>query len=160
VLWIKANPDKHSQIQSRISGIQGMSSGHFAAGSSDGVIKKLSISSNSQSSSLLEFGTHSDHHPSVKFTKEIEGTIRRIDDYLAEEGIPADRFNMMCLDIQGYELEELRGASRILNPINFVYSEVNRENVYVDCPIVHEVDTFLACYGFKRITTAWTSAGW
>ena len=160
VHWIEANPDKYIQIQQKISTIPWMNSACFAAGNVDGETKKLSIANNGQSSSLLKLGTHSDHHPSVKFIAEKEVTVKRIDQYLVENNISGNIFNMLCLDIQGYELEALKGARNLLAKIDYIYTEVNTEEVYKDYASLTEIDNFLSHYGFSRTWLSMTKNGW
>lgn len=160
VLWIEANPDKYTQVQEKISAVPGMDSACFAAGNVDGETKRLSIANNGQSSSLLRLGTHSYHHPSVQFIAEKEVTVRRIDEYLEEKNIAGKNFNMICLDIQGYELEALKGAKILLANIDYVYTEVNTEEVYKDCAKLTEMDGFLSHYGFSRTWLSMTKNGW
>jgi FkbM family methyltransferase len=120
----------------------------------------LHVASNGQSSSLLEPGTHLDHHPSISFNKEIHVAEQRIDTYIKREGIDAKNFNFINLDIQGYELKALQGASDILSKIDFIYTEVNTEDVYKDCANLTEIDNFLSHYGFSRTWLSMTKNGW
>jgi hypothetical protein len=93
----------------------------------------------------------------VQFPDIVEvGTVtvftHRIDSFL-DELAGVDFIN---LDIQGAELEALKGASLILNQIKWIYTEVNRSEVYKDCAKIWEIDEFLGAQGFKRIATCWS----
>ena len=54
----------------------------------------------------------------------------------------------------------MRGASKLLNSIKYVYTEVNTENVYGNCALIDEIDSYLAQYGFKRVITKVLNQGW
>ena len=67
---------------------------------------------------------------------------------------------MLNIDVQGYELEVLKGADTILEYIELMILEVNRDEMYEGCPLVEELDTFLEKYNFKRVHTLWQSISW
>jgi FkbM family methyltransferase len=122
--------------------------------------KKFNISSNSESSSLLELGTHAQSYPTIHFTEVIEVTTKSLDDIFIDNKIQAEKI-FLNLDIQGAELEALKGAESLLKNVHFIYTEVNREEVYKGCATVEELDTFLKHRGFVRVATRWIiRAGW
>lgn len=102
-----------------------------------------------QSCSLLEPGTHLKQYPKIKFPKKETVVIDRLDN------IPFDhtKFNMINIDVQGFELEVFKGATRTLENIDIIYSEINFEEVYKGCCLVGDLDTFLGTYGFVRVLT-------
>jgi FkbM family methyltransferase len=122
-----------------------------AAWSKTGEVLKFNLASNGQSSSLLEFGSHAENYPTVKFIESIQVTTTRLDD-LFEVPLP---FNFINLDIQGAELEALKGLELILHEVNWIYTEVNRKEVYVGCATIDELDNYLGPQGFNRIATRW-----
>ena len=46
------------------------------------------------------------------------------------------------MDVQGYELEVLKGATETLKHVDYVYCEVNRDEVYEGNAYVEEIDEF------------------
>jgi FkbM family methyltransferase len=159
VAWIEANPEKAELVKDKVKKYRDMKIGSFAAGNKNGRIF-LNVANNGQSSSVLDLGTHKHQHPQVSFTDRIEVEVKKIDDYLAEEGLDQKYFNFMNLDIQGYELMALRGAVKQLNYVDFIYSEINQDELYTGCARVEELDDFLGDFGFERILTAMTPHGW
>jgi len=114
----------------------------------------MNISSNeAQSSSILTPKVHLTAHPEVTFSGTEEVEMRKLDDYDYQD------YNMIVVDVQGYELEVLRGASQTLSNIDYIYCEVNRDEVYEDNARVEEIDEFLSSYGFKRVETQWYYTG-
>jgi hypothetical protein len=67
---------------------------------------------------------------------------------------------MLVLDIQGAELEALKGSKRILGCVRYVYCEVSQVNLYEGGAKVQEIDDYLKGFGFLRVATNWTSHGW
>jgi len=98
-----------------------------------------------QSCSLLEPGTHLSSYPGIKFDKKEIVKVDKLDN------IPFDRtmYNMVNIDVQGYELEVFKGAIETLKSIDIIYTEVNFEEVYKNCCLVSDLDSFLI--GFKRV---------
>jgi|688.fasta_scaffold528756_1 hypothetical protein len=76
------------------------------------------------------------------------------------EGLDRDKFNFLNLDIQGSELNALRGASIQLKHVDYVYTEVNTELLYENCCTLSEIDSHLADYAFERIAPTMTNQGW
>jgi len=75
----------------------------------------------------------------------------RLDDLLPK----TSKFDFINLDIQGSELEALKGLGDLLSGVNWIYTEVNRKPLYIDIPMVEELDSFLLSEGFKRRKTRW-----
>ncbi len=160
ILWVEANPSKWSFLEDKLSGFSAMSLGRFAASPKTGGSALLNIASNGQSSSLLALGTHADHYPSIKYSQKQSVPLVAVDDWIDQLGANRSRLNFINLDIQGYELEALRGLKRQLEFTDFIYTEVSFEEVYVDCALIADLDEYLGVFGFSRVALVDTGAGW
>lgn len=112
-----------------------------------------------QSSSLLKPKKHLEKYPHIKFetTKEVEQIT--LDSFM--ESLPnAHEYNFINMDVQGYELEVLKGSTKTLEKIDHIVSEVNWEELYEGCVHISDLDRFLSDFGFSRIALAPTSCGW
>lgn len=159
ILWIEANPEKSSLIQKKISRFPEMSVGNFAAGN-DNCRMQLNISNNKQSSSILDLGTHQDFHPDIFYTNKVEVDMKRIDDYISTNHINRSQYNFMNLDIQGYELMALKGATNQLSYVDFIVSEVSETELYSGGATIDDIDEFLGFFGFVRLLTSMTQHRW
>ena len=112
------------------------------------------------SSSLLEPRKHLTEHPEVTFPTTETVEVCRLDKFLESQNIKALDYNMLNVDVQGYELEVFKGAGNILGGVELIISEVNRAEVYFGCPMVEEIDEFLQQFNFKRVHTYWHSVSW
>lgn len=112
------------------------------------------------SSSVLEPSKHLEQYPHIVFTRQEKVKMTRLDDYVVDNNINIDDYNMINIDVQGYELEVFKGAVNTLNHIDYIISEVNRDEVYKDCAKVEEIDEFLIPYGFQRLKTDWAGDTW
>jgi len=118
------------------------------------------ITNNVQSSSILDFGSHSKHHPTVKFINEIDLKTTTIDTFFERNNINSSNYDFWNFDIQGAELLALKGALKSLHIPKVIYLEVNVEEVYKGCALMSEIDDFLKEYGFRRVETNITNCGW
>lgn len=113
----------------------------------------------SQSSSLLELGHHKIIHPEVEFIDSIPVKTFRLDDLLKDFKIEGEWF--LNVDIQGMDLFAMKGLGSMINRFKWVYSEVNKNEVYQGCSLIDEMDEYLNQYGFKRAETGdWVADSW
>jgi FkbM family methyltransferase len=102
-----------------------------------------------QSSSLLKPKLHLKYSPRITFDTTEVVSIDKLDNISFDRSL----FNMINIDVQGYELEVFKGAIETLNTIDIIYSEVNFEELYKDCVLVNDLDAFLKKFDFYRIFT-------
>lgn len=159
VLWIEANKKlfDNKKIPWAIHPYSGQVAINACISDVDGELVKFHISNNgSQSSSILELGTHKIVHPDVYFVEDVEMKTERLDsilnDYSKEFNNDLDFLN---IDLQGAELKALKGMGDLLNQFKWAYLEVNKAELYKGCALVEEIDMYLLGYGFKRVETMW-----
>jgi FkbM family methyltransferase len=156
VIWVEAQPELVKNLAEKLSA----SNDRVMCATvwdQDGIPLKLKISSNSGSSSLLEFGTHKDSYPQITFTDEIDVITTRLDSILEERDLP----DFLNLDIQGVELQALRGLGNLINQLNYIYVEINFKEVYKGCTKLTNLDEFLTQNEFERvITRRYIRHGW
>lgn len=129
--------------------------GHqVALGSEKGNATMYVSDNEQQSSSILEPAIHLTHHPHVKFPTTEQVEVDLLDEY------DCKNYNFINMDVQGYELEVLKGATETLKQVKYVYCEVNRAEVYKQNAMVEEIDDFLGEYGIVRKQTNWAGDIW
>jgi FkbM family methyltransferase len=156
VTWIEAIPKLASELELRLNPID-----HKVINATifdkDGLEKQFKIASNSQSSSLLNFGLHQLDYPQIQVIDVITVKTTSLETIFKETPIP----NFINLDIQGTELEALKGLGDLIVGVDYVYTEVNYKEVYENCALVKHIDTYLAEFGFHRAITRWQiKKGW
>lgn len=164
-MWIEAIPDVFEKLQKNIS--KNSEAIAINACVSDVPYKNVTfnITNNSgQSSSFLPMKKHLEYHPTVVVERTIETTTLRLDDILStdttNEFFKTTRYNFLNLDIQGAELLALKGFQENLKHIDYIYCEVNDEELYEGCPHVAEIDYFLLQHGFEGIECIMTNCHW
>jgi len=108
-----------------------------------------------QSSSMLEFGTHAKQHPSVKFVDRIKLKTSTIISVYKAHKLKWDNYDFLAVDLQGADLFAIKSAGLLINSFKWVYVEVNSDHVYNNCPLVGEVDEYLARFGFEGVEEKW-----
>jgi FkbM family methyltransferase len=137
-----------------------------ALGNTEGKITmNIETANNGQSNSILKPALHLTQYPHIKFKDTIEVDITTLDKFMVElysNGFFGEtpKYNMINIDVQGYELEVFKGATKTLETIDYIVTEVNRDVVYHQCVFVDDLDIFLNKYGFKRIETTWDGGTW
>lgn len=125
---------------------------NFAAYYKDNVELDLNITNNLQSSSILKLNKHTELYPDIKVNKIIKvktNTINKLFDSKYE----IKNYNFLNLDIQGAELDALKGAENILNKIDAIYTEINFDELYEGCAQAEQIDYFLKEFKFERVLT-------
>ena len=112
------------------------------------------------SSSILKPKKHLEQYPHITFPKTQDVDMVRVDDFWYFTELDKSYYNFMNIDVQGYELEVLKGAEKTLEDIDYVMTEINRDEVYEGCALVDEIDEFLGSYGFQRVETSWEGDTW
>lgn len=154
VQWIEGNPEIFPKLIDNIRPYPNQFAMLALVGDKHDEPVNFHVSNNgSQSSSVLELGTHLQQHPEVHYTHDIALTMKRLDVLLG--GKLAFEMDFLNIDLQGAELMALRGLGDLLRNFKWAYLEVNKAEVYKGCAQVEEVDSFMAGFGFLRVETKW-----
>lgn len=156
VVWIEALEDKVQECRQRL-----IPNVHqLVASDADNHIVTFHRTNNVQSSSMLDLGTHLQHHPHVHVVSSFQLSTTKLDTFLSKSVYDASKLNFWNLDIQGAELKALKGGISNLHHVKAIYTEVNTEEVYKGCALLPDVDHFLGLFGFIRVLTKMTEFNW
>jgi hypothetical protein len=156
VIWVDAINSKVIEAQNR--GIPNVYNAVITDKDDEEIC--FNISDNVQSSSILEFGTHSQEHPDVVYVDKIIQKGITINSFFKRNNIDASKYNFWNFDIQGAELLALKGATEYIKYAQAIYIEVNVKELYKKCGLITDIDIFLSKYNFKRKITNITKYGW
>lgn len=156
IVWIDAIPSKVAEAKQR--GIPNVYNAVITDKNDEEVI--FNISNNVQSSSVLEFGTHSQEHPSVVYVDKIKQKSITIDTFFERNNLDSANYDFWNFDIQGAELMALQGGINSIKHVKALYLEVNERELYKKCGLITDIDNFLSQYNFKRVVTRMTCHGW
>ena len=79
-------------------------------------------------------------------SKKIDLITYTLDELAEKNGF--DNVSLLKLDVQGYELEILKGGPKVLAKTEAVLMEVSLLDVHKDVPLIREVLNFMQGYGF------------
>jgi len=130
---------------------------NVALGNENKEIEMFVESSNQgMSSSILEPNLHLQQYPWIKFTETEKVQMLRLDDI----DFNKNSYNFINIDVQGYELEVFKGAEIFLNNVDYIISEINRDELYNNCAKVGDLENYLSKYGFVLVETNWEGGTW
>lgn len=153
VTWCEANPAVIPEIQATLAAYPNQRIVQALVYSQDGVELDFHVSNyQGMSSSILEWGTHPSFSPDTVWVEHLRLTTMTIDTLAELYDVKA---NMLVMDIQGAELHALQGATRFMEGVDYVLSEVNDTDVYLQCARVEQIDAALA--DFARVETHWVA---
>lgn len=143
VIWIEANP----MLIDRLREIVGTEDMVICAAlwDEDDLSLDFNLANNGESSSFLQPVTHLIEHPDIKFETQLTLSTKRLDSILTD--IP----NFLNLDVQGAELHVLRGLGKLIESLDYIYTEINDDELYKDCAKLSDLDCFLESKGFSRV---------
>jgi FkbM family methyltransferase len=103
----------------------------------------------------------SSNYNSVNFTILENVEIKKLDDV----EINSEDYNLLNIDVQGFELEVLKGSTKILEKIDYILTEVHRKTDekildYIGAPLIEEISEFLSKYNFELVETNWAGISW
>lgn len=158
-VWIEPQPDVYARLLAALPGDDDVVAIEAACGAERGRAIMHRLQGNEgASNSLLEAGEALRAFlPPVDDARAggaLEVEVVPLDELLPRHGLDASRYNVLVLDVQGYELECLRGAERFVGEhVECIGCEVSTAEVYVGGSLVGEIDAFLERRGFVRTET-------
>lgn len=111
-----------------------------------------------QSNSLLKPKKHLEYYPDIQFDNgdNLMVEVKRMDNL----SLNREKYNFLNCDVQGFEKEVLLGAHNSLKNIDYIYLEVNKEELYEGCAMIEDIDRILYDQDFYRAEVSWTQQGW
>jgi len=156
VTWVEGNAEKVEDLNRKLPPASNRVVEAFAW-DIDSAELNFWVLSDSASSSLFRPTGHLELYPDKPVIKEEKAVGRRLDHLLTDE----TRFEFISVDVQGAELQALRGLGSKINQAKWILAEVNRRELYKGCTRIEELDVFMNTAGFKRTSTLWVPGkGW
>lgn len=159
ILWVEAIPSIVDALKQSLTNESDLIlQGVLSNASGENVNFKIA-SNNAMSSSIYEFKHHIDQYPNIEMIGTISLTTTTLDD-LMKENLATFDYDVAVLDLQGSDLNALRGASCLLQRSIAVAVEVSCIELYENAPLEAEVDAFMHEQGFCKEISAYTQYGW
>lgn len=141
--------DTVGTLRNRTGGLANVTIVQAALGDESGTVR-LNVNGCPGTSSVLPSAERSiRYHGNNLVTKRIEeAPMWALDDWAESNGI--DRVDFIKADVQGYELQVLKGAEGLLrSSVSAVYSEAQMTPLYDGAALYSDIDLFLRDCGFE-----------
>ena len=148
VVWVEANPEKWPILERKLN------IGHHIVKSavSDTVGKAdLLLYSHADNNSLLSCG---EQMPKCVYEiGKVQVDTTTVDKLLLDTPFGFNSYELLTMDIQGFELHALRGADWFLkySGVKYIYTEVIWVEYYKNCVTQQQYVDFLKPYGFELV---------
>jgi len=162
VFWVEAIPDLARRAAINLEGFPMQTVTQGALWSEAGLQLKFNVSSNDAgSSSFYDFHLHSASYPNVENTSILELETETLCGVLNSHFPQGHPFGYLVLDVQGAELEVLRGAGEALGSFTGVMTEVSIRELYKGAPLFEELTSWFRGQDFQLISCDISSeTGW
>ena len=156
IYWVEGQTDLFNELASRLDRETNVVIQAYAWNLNNEEVT-FNVTNKTASSSLFNLDQHLIKYPEIYVKEKIKIYTSRLDAVLPKDA----KFDYVALDIQGSELKALEGLGRLLDQVKWIYTEVSRERLYENAPLLRDMDDFLFQKGFKRRFTAWDrKANW
>lgn len=150
VIWVEPIPDVFTRLEQNIAAYPKQRAIKAVLSEIDGEIISFNVASNNgESSSLLDFKTHSDDRPDITTVKQIPMETSSLSTIIREYGINLDRYPALVIDVQGAELLVLKGAEGLLTRFRYIKAEASEGEPYAGCCTPDELIAYLGKFGFQ-----------
>lgn len=155
MVYIEPCSNAYEKVYDLFHDMPGVRLFNCACGAEEGRATMYTETANTgMSNSLLKPAKHLEQYPSIQFTGTEDVEVKTLDSLDFDK----QKYNMLVADVQGFELEMLKGATETLKGIDYILLELNREEVYEKCAKVWDIDAFLKDY--TRVETNWSGGTW
>ncbi len=151
VYWIEANPEIYATIKQRETNRHVIM--NYLVSDTENDPSVLHVSNNTFSSSMLNLGIHSTIFPEVHFTHDILLNTKTLLSIVNEHEIALAEGTLLNVDVQGVELQILKGLGDRLGNVTYILAEVNFVEMYQGNALIDEIDSYVDAFGFQRKDT-------
>lgn len=151
-IWVDADIEHITPLLARLQKYKNYQVFTACLTEKDGDILTFHVSNNEgQSSSILDLQHHKVAHPEVIYTKDVQVVTKRADTLLSENNIDIADYSFVNIDVQGAELQVLKGFGDLLHKVQYLYLEINELPLYKNCALLPEIQQYLFHYNLFMV---------
>jgi FkbM family methyltransferase len=151
IIWLEALSAVTEQSRALLKEYPGQDIHNVTLWSRSGLLKSLNVASNDgQSSSLYRMKLHRYVHSTVVESHVETHLTSTLDEFLTQLGISGTN-SLLVLDLQGAELEVLRGSAKALRNTIAVFTEVALVEMDAGQPLFADVHSFMQLSDFVLV---------
>jgi FkbM family methyltransferase len=152
VIWVEAMPAAFEKLTITLKPFPNQTAINCLVTDQDGVDYDFWVSSNAGASSSIYAPTgHKEGWPNITFDQKLTLRSKRLDRIVSAENLAERKINAMVIDVQGAELNVLKGSEKLLKHVQFVKAETWDFEAYAGAALEGDVIAFLAKHGFREI---------
>jgi FkbM family methyltransferase len=160
-VWVEPQPAVFARLLHNLPKGDLVRAFNVACGASHGEATMHVLENNDgQSNSLLKPKLHLQAFPHITPGGTMQVPVVPLDDLLTQHGLRATDFSLLAMDVQGYEMEVLKGAKQVLQSVEAILTEVSTTELYESSPLLPDMDRFLSGAGFTRVRTRLKKTGY
>jgi FkbM family methyltransferase len=125
----------------------------YALGSTNSEMDFYIASNNGASSSLLKPLNHPIFYPDIQFSSPIKISVRTFESLIDELKIDMSLFNIIISDVQGYDLEAIKGFGNYICNFDLIIAEYINSSLYENDGNLHNINVYLSSFGFELVET-------
>jgi len=149
VLWLEANPEQMPELVKNISRFPKQTAKNFLLGDKQEHAVPFFVSENQGASSSIFELTDSALTTAPKLVRQLNLDMYRLEDLFSSRELGT--FRHWVLDVQGAELQVLKGAGNLLKCAQSILIEAKRESEYKGGVSWNELQDFLHENGFQNL---------
>ena len=144
-------PALYEALRERVKFRKNVRGYNIALGEKDNVTVTMNVSGgeSSGSSSILKPSKHLEMFPGVSFEEQVSVNMRTIQSWATQEKI--SNIDLMWLDMQGYEVNALKGTGKMLEKVSVIYTELCADELYQGLITKDAYTAFLKESGFELV---------
>ena len=165
-IMVEPLEEPFAELQRRLTGEEKYIAVQALCAGRPGIEYDFYVASNEgQSSSILRPQRHLQEHPAVRFDRAMKMTSTTVDIILGQligrlPGFQADCIDILYMDVQGAELEVLKGATGLLQRAKYVFCELSYGGLYENDVPLEILQNFLCAFGFRLNWMDINKHGW
>lgn len=149
IFWIEADPRIVNAIRKQRPSINIFNA--LITDKDDELVDFHISNNNGLSSSVFQFDKHLINHPTIHMVETIKLSTMKLDTFVEKELKQYKVPNVLVIDVQGAEVLVLKGATKLLNSVDLILTEVNNDYTYKNCGLIGEIDSILKEHNFTKI---------
>jgi len=152
VLWVEANPLIFPKLLANLRGVPRQKAVLGLVGSEDREQREFFVANNDgASSSVFPLSHHATLWPEVRMENKLflpqftlPGLLRRL-------GLSLGGYDTLVLDVQGAELDILKGIPQLAQTFTRIQLEAANFPLYLGAPVLDEIEKYLGARGYQPV---------